>query len=261
MIIQCPECATKYSVGSNAIGAQGRTVRCTSCGNSWFQERADDPESILTLPDLAEETRPDVAEEPAVERADAAFAEEHGQDDHLPENTTPILTAERDKPVRPVHALPAPAQSLKTLWPTLAALAAAGLIVATPLLVLHRQIETAWPPSSRVYHLAGLSQSLPAANLELHDVHAALRTEDGAKTLTIDGLIRNPDKDKVTVPNLRATLLRDGKTVKTWDFASGLTAIGHKDPSRFSATLDGADATGGNVLLTFASENGAVQAR
>ncbi len=40
MIIACPACHTKYAVPDNAIGIDGRTVRCAKCEHSWFQEGA-----------------------------------------------------------------------------------------------------------------------------------------------------------------------------------------------------------------------------
>lgn len=38
MIIVCPECETKYDVKAEAITVDGRTMKCHSCGNKWFQE-------------------------------------------------------------------------------------------------------------------------------------------------------------------------------------------------------------------------------
>lgn len=41
MIIACPACGTKYVLPEDALGAEGRTVRCAKCKHSWFQDGAE----------------------------------------------------------------------------------------------------------------------------------------------------------------------------------------------------------------------------
>jgi predicted Zn finger-like uncharacterized protein len=44
MIIACPACSTRYAVPDEAIGMDGRTVRCAKCRHSWFQ---DGPQVVI----------------------------------------------------------------------------------------------------------------------------------------------------------------------------------------------------------------------
>ncbi len=38
MIITCPNCRTTFRINPASLGAQGRTVRCSSCAHRWFVE-------------------------------------------------------------------------------------------------------------------------------------------------------------------------------------------------------------------------------
>jgi predicted Zn finger-like uncharacterized protein len=42
MQITCPACSTNYRLPDNAIGAEGKTVRCAKCKHRWFQTPAKD---------------------------------------------------------------------------------------------------------------------------------------------------------------------------------------------------------------------------
>jgi len=43
MILQCSECKARYLVPDQAIGADGRQVRCAKCSHSWFQKPSGEP--------------------------------------------------------------------------------------------------------------------------------------------------------------------------------------------------------------------------
>ena len=53
MILTCPECATRFKIADDAIGANGRTVRCSQCSATWFVAAEPD---VLDLADAKENT-------------------------------------------------------------------------------------------------------------------------------------------------------------------------------------------------------------
>lgn len=87
VIIACPACATRYAVPDNAIGVDGRTVRCAKCRHSWFQEGpalAERPEAAQppTSPPPPPAPPPPAAEpEPEAVVPAAPAAEAFGEDE------------------------------------------------------------------------------------------------------------------------------------------------------------------------------------
>ena len=70
MILTCPRCATRYVVGEDQVGPQGRKVKCSACGEIWrAAEEPDfeipaDPYLIAPPEPEAEEAAPEPAPEP-----------------------------------------------------------------------------------------------------------------------------------------------------------------------------------------------------
>jgi predicted Zn finger-like uncharacterized protein len=77
MILECPECATRYMVPDRAVGPEGRTVRCAKCRHSWHQ---------LPLSELDVEADAEIVAEPdeevdvAIAKREPAFAGDHADE-------------------------------------------------------------------------------------------------------------------------------------------------------------------------------------
>ena len=50
MILTCPACATSYFIPDDVLGANGRKVRCKSCGEVW-RASPDEPLELSVAPE------------------------------------------------------------------------------------------------------------------------------------------------------------------------------------------------------------------
>ncbi|WP_150523238.1 MJ0042-type zinc finger domain-containing protein [Roseibium sediminis] len=46
MKIKCPECRTSYDIKAEALGSEGRSVKCAKCGNRWFVSPSDEADKV-----------------------------------------------------------------------------------------------------------------------------------------------------------------------------------------------------------------------
>ena len=92
MKIKCPDCSTSYEIKVEALGPEGRSVKCAKCGNRWFVSPDDDEEGDVAFSaknDVDEIAPPSVEEDPAQDEADwAADAEEETYDAEAMTTTT-----------------------------------------------------------------------------------------------------------------------------------------------------------------------------
>jgi predicted Zn finger-like uncharacterized protein len=100
MKIKCPDCSTSYEIKTEALGPEGRSVKCAKCGNRWFVDPKDEEDGSVDFAAADDTAATDETsdEETAVkDEADwAADSEEDSADSDADDPTTP--TEDPDEP-------------------------------------------------------------------------------------------------------------------------------------------------------------------
>lgn len=186
MILICPECATRYRLADNAIGQEGRTVRCKACGHRWHATR----ESVALAEAAAE----------AAGKAPAPLS---------PAAPPPAA----NEPVEPVP-LPPPLAAATHVRRDRALGAVAWLLLALLVLVLaaaylgRNQVVEAFPSLAPVYEKVGLRVEL-RSGLELRNLASTRVEENGRQVLVVTGEIHNTAAQERSLPRIRVALLDD----------------------------------------------------
>jgi predicted Zn finger-like uncharacterized protein len=195
MILQCPECSTRYLVPDSAIGGDGRTVRCASCRHCWFQAPA-----VL---DLTEAPAPTAAAPPA-----------------RPAAAEPPSPAVAEPMPDPVAAPPEPFDAFAHQPPfrarrnpvrrwTAAALAAGALMLAGVGAIT-------WLGAPNLAARLGLGAAESPLRLKDNPIERR-ELENGSELFAVSGQVTNPSGSRQRVPDIRAEL-RDaqGRIVYSW---------------------------------------------
>ncbi|MNY14896.1 hypothetical protein D3C86_1480850 [compost metagenome] len=186
MILTCPACATSYFVPDDAIGPNGRRVRCKSCGHDWRATLEDEPLELSAA-----------TEEPVVE---AGFGKREEAPETLAETPAPELPrafrakAEQQRKMRR-------AATQGAVW---AGLAVVALALIGAAYAFRLPIVQAWPQAAAVYKLIGAPVNL--AGLEFEAVGAKTAAHDPGKVV-ISGALRNIRDNEVVAPPVRVALL------------------------------------------------------
>src|SRR3569832_1814582 len=237
MILTCPECATRYFVEDQRLGAQGRTVRCASCGSAW---RAHTEEPLeLTLS----------AEEGAVAGEPLSF--------RPTEPKTPKTLAEVSAPELP-KAIRAKAQQQRKIREAAASgIIWAGMTCAFALMLggayLFRiDVVKLYPKAAGAYAMAGVKVN--PTGLDNENIKAA-PAADGQAAVTITGVVRYEADHSASPPPLRDALLdKAGKRMATQIVRLPVNALAPGKAQAFSVSLPDPSNTANDVDVTFALE-------
>lgn len=236
MILTCPECATSYFVDDARIPAEGRRVRCSSCGHRWTAG-PDGP-----IPDVPEIEVAPPEPEPELFAAPPADLEA------APAEEPPPLVAPIQRPAASGRrSARAERRGGALVWAGAAAVAVALIAGA---IIFREQVVRIWPHSSGAY--AGLGFDIRGGGLVLEQVQVKPAFLAGRPVLAVTGAIRNVRDVPVEAPPVRLTLLnRAGQPVAAQIARPADAAIPGGARRRFSVTMLDPPATARELEVRF----------
>jgi predicted Zn finger-like uncharacterized protein len=247
MILECPQCRSRYLVPDGAIGVEGRTVRCANCRHSWFQEGVAPPPP----PPPALEPAPFAAATPSEPIADTPPGyEQPVTQPELPPLppeplAAPVTAVDDPEPTR------APRRNPARRW-TVAAVVAGLLMIAGVGIIL-------WSSAPGLLAQIGLPIGTAESPLRLVDNPIERRNlTNGSELFAVSGKVLNPSATAQRVPDIRADL-RDasGRIVFSWTITPQQRTLAPKSAIDFNSAKLDVPATSKRLELSFVGEPGA----
>ncbi|MEH3100258.1 zinc-ribbon domain-containing protein [Sphingomonas adhaesiva] len=243
MLLECPECRTRYLVPDSAIGTTGRTVRCANCRHSWYQdppEPEDEPEAAPAIPAAAVEDVPPAAPMPAAAPPPPPPPEPFV----APPAGTPGYDAFAHRPpFRPTRN--------NTRVRTIASLAAGLLMLIAVGIIL-------WTTAPGLAQQIGLSIGPEELPLRIVDNPIERRKmANGSELFAVSGQITNPSPTRQRVPDIRADL-RDAqdKIVFSWTITPQQRTLAPNAAIDFNSAQVDVPASSKRLDLSFVGEAG-----
>ena len=280
MHIICPHCTTSYALDPAALGAAGRTVRCSRCKEVWLARPEDAVETIAPVAAMANASQPAAADDAAAEW-EAMAREDDGEAEDAPVVDSPSISgdwpadeetsAEADadwasalqddgddalarprrgslfaRLPRPQFLFRASGKPLISLPTTCAAMGA--LVLA--LVIWRVDVVRLLPQTATFYKMVGLEVNL--RGLVFKDVKLTTETVDGKPVLVIEGVITGETRKPVELPRLRFSV-RDaqGAEIYAWNTVLQQSVLNPGERAAFKSRLASPPPEGRNIDIRF----------
>jgi predicted Zn finger-like uncharacterized protein len=284
MHIICPHCATSYAIDLAALGAAGRTVRCSRCKEVWLARQEDATSIVAAAPAMAEadasagsgtsdaaaewealarEDETPVVESPSISvdgpvSADGEYMPRAGADwPQAAQHDAQDAGSSQPKGPSWLRKLVPPAllrisgMQLPSINLPLASAAMGALVLA---LVMWRvDVVRLLPQTATFYKMIGLDVNL--RGLMFKDVKISSETVEGKPVLVIEGVITGETRKPVELPRLRFSV-RDaqGAEIYAWNAVLEQSVLKPGEKAWFKSRLASPPPEGRNIDIRFFSK-------
>ncbi len=236
MILTCPDCATRYMTKPEAIGPNGRTVRCASCSATWYVAAPDLVDSAgpaapvaaavpAPTPRPVRNRRPRAKNTEGRSVADPVNTPEPEAEDFAPPSAAGLMRQKTEQK-RAARRL----MSVGAMWlVTLSILSAAALSAY----VYRQDVVEAYPQSATLYKAFGVN--VAKGGLVFGRVITRSALVEGTPTLIVEGEVHNPGREGVNARLVQLSLHDpSGQVLTAWQVEMPADKIGKGETLSFA---------------------------
>ena len=188
MILTCPKCDSRFNLLAEVLAPEGKRVKCSNCGETWFQ--LPDPDELLAGIEEREAEGLPSPDEMLEDIPDAVKP--------IPEGSAlPAVSEEETQ-----EAVKEPTNIVVVILSAVLMF----LLLAMPLMIFKSPIMKAWPESIAFYKILGVSGDVPGEGIVFDQMQAELK--DGY--FVLNGQLINLTSHDSVLPLIEVSL-KDGE--------------------------------------------------